>query len=226
MKILLSLLYLFFTLINQVENNIEVDDIKSLYEKNIELKLGSTLKIVEKDVFSYSSIGKDKFRLNMENGHIQKIKISENTNNKINLSWETIEKVNISFNQSYQLSTLLKPRHDNEGNIDTINLFVVINKSNGEIFYKDQGAKEWKFIPTKNLKECNSCYSFNFRYNINFFEVLEATNDNTNEIFNLIGHGVDIVNSIYEMFGRYGGDINKREAWLWQEGRCKEDDWN
>lgn len=63
------------------------------------------------------------------------------------------------------------------------------------------------------------CYHFDFRYNINFFEVLEATNDDTNEIFNLIGHGVDIVNMI-------GGDINKREEWVWQEGRCKEDDWN
>ena len=154
----------------------------------------------------------------MENGHIQKMKMI-NTNNKIDLSWETFEKVNISFNQSYQLFSLLKPRYDDKGDFYSINLFVVINKSNGEVFYKDQEAKEWKFIPTKNLEACNNCYNFDFRYNINFFEVLEATNDDTNEIFNLIGHGVDIVNMI-------GGDINKREEWVWQEGRCKEDDWN
>lgn len=218
MKLLFTLFYLFFTLINQAENNIEIDYIKSRYAKNIELKLVSKIKIVNEGIFSYSSIGKDRFRLNMENGHIQKMKMI-NTNNKIDLSWETFEKVNISFNQSYQLFSLLKPRYDDKGDFYSINLFVVINKSNGEVFYKDQEAKEWKFIPTKNLEACNNCYNFDFRYNINFFEVLEATNDDTNEIFNLIGHGVDIVNMI-------GGDINKREEWVWQEGRCKEDDWN
>lgn len=218
MKLLFTLFYLFFTLINQAENNIEIDYIKSRYAKNIELKLVSIIKIVNEGIFSYSSIGKDRFRLNMENGHIQKMKMI-NTNNKIDLSWETFEKVNISFNQSYQLFSLLKPRYDDKGDFYSINLFVVINKSNGEVFYKDQEAKEWKFIPTKNLEACNNCYNFDFRYNINFFEVLEATNDDTNEIFNLIGHGVDIVNMI-------GGDINKREEWVWQEGRCKEDDWN
>ena len=221
MKLLLTLFFLFFTLINQVENNFQIDDIKSPHEKNIDLKLNSKLKIVNEDVFSYSSIGKDKFRLNLENGHIQKMKMI-NTNNKINLSWKTIEKVNISFNQSYQLCTVLKPKYDDEGDFYSINLYVVINKSNGEIFYKDQEAKEWKFIQTKNLKECNKCYSFNFRYNINFFEVLEATNDNTNEIFNLIGNGVDIVNLIASR----SIDFTARESWVWQEGRCKEDDWN
>ena len=57
---------------------------------------------------------------------------------------------------------------------------------------------------------------------VNFFEVLEATNDNTNEIFNLIGNGVDIVNSI----ANRSIDFTARESWVWQEGRCKEDDWN
>ena len=208
MKLILKLFFIFFTSINQVENNID-------------LKLDSRPTISKEDVFSYSSIGEDKFRLNMENGHIQKMKMI-NTNNKINLTWETIEKVNISFNQSYQLCAALKPKYDDEGHIYSINLYVVINKSNGEIFYKDQDSKEWEFIPTKNLKECHKCYSFNFRYNINFFEVLEATNDDTNEIFNLIGNGVDIVNSIASR----GINFTERESWVWQEGRCKEDDWN
>ena len=170
--------------------------------------------------FSYSSIQKDQFRLNMENGDIQ-MKVM-NTQKSSHFTWETFDNVNISYKQSYQLCALLKPVYNDDNAIDTINLFVVINKSNGEVFYKDQDDKQWKFIPTKNLKVCNNCYSFDFRYNINFFEVLEATNDNTNEIFNLIGNGVDIVNSI----ANRSIDFTARESWVWQEGRCKEDDWN
>ena len=159
--------------------------------------------------FSYSSIGKDQFRLNMENGHIQMKDM--NTQKSSHFIWETFDNVNISYKQSYQLCALLKPKYNDDGYIITENLFVVINKSNGEVFYKDQDAKQWKFIPTKNLKVCNNCYSFDFRYNINFFEVLEAINDSTGEIFNLIGHN---------------GEITGRQSWIWEKGRCKEDDWN
>ena len=159
--------------------------------------------------FSYSSIQKDQFRLNMENGDIQ-MKVM-NTQKSSHFTWETFDNVNISYKQSYQLCALLKPVYNDDNAIDTINLFVVINKSNGEVFYKDQDDKQWKFIPTKNLKVCNNCYSFDFRYNINFFEVLEAINDRTGEIFNLIGHN---------------GEITGRQSWIWEKGRCKEDDWN
>jgi len=39
--------------------------------------------------------------------------------------------------------------------------------------------------------------------------VFEATNDSTGAIFNLIGHN---------------GEITKRESWIWEKGRCKEND--
>ena len=47
-------------------------------------------------------------------------------------------------------------------------------------------------------------------YNINFFEFSEATNDSTNEVFNLIGHN---------------GEITRRQSWIWEKGKCKEADW-
>ncbi len=172
--------------------------------KNKDLKLDSSIILPEEIRFSYSSIGKDQFRLDLENGHIQKKVI--NTQKSGHFIWETFDNVNISYKQSYQLCALLKPKYDDNCEPCPINLFVLINKSNGEVFYKDQDAKQWKFIPTKNLKVCNNCYSFDFRYNINSFEVLEAINDNTGEIFNLIGHKAI---------------IPKRQSWIWEKGEKK-----
>ncbi len=176
--------------------------------KNKDLELDSSESLVKKIMFSYSSINEDQFRLNMENGHIE-IKVV-NKHSSGHLSWETIDKVNISFEKRYQLCTLLKPKYNDEGDIYTVNLFVVINKSNGDIFYKEQDSKEWKNISTKNLEICDNCYSFDYRYNINFFEFSEATNDSTNEVFNLIGHK---------------GEITRRQSWIWEKGKCKEADW-
>ena len=177
--------------------------------KNNDLKLDSSKSLVKEIIFSYSSINEDQFRLNMENGHIE-MKVADKQSSD-HLNWKTIDKVNISFEKRYQLFTLLKPKYNDQSDIYAVNLFVVINKSNGEIFYKDEDAKEWKNIPTKNLKICDNCYSFDYGYNINFFEFAEATNDSTNEVFNLIGHN---------------GEITGRQSWIWEKGKCKEADWN
>ena len=177
--------------------------------KNKDLKLDSSKSLIKEPLFSYSSINNDHFRLNLQNGHIE-MNVS-GKQNQDHLNWDTIDTVNISFEKRYQLFTLLKPKYNDDEEFDPVNLFVVINKSNGEIFYKEQAAKEWKNIPTKNLKICDNCYSFDYRYNINFFEFAEATNDSTNEVFNLIGHN---------------GEITGRQSWIWEKGRCKEDDWN
>lgn len=194
---------------------IEISDTKlnfsndSLNNEQKDMKLDSSESLGKEIMFSYSSINEDQFRLNMGNGNIEMKSAEKHISG--NLNWETIDKVKISFEKRYQLITLLKPKYNDEGDIYTVNLFVVINKSNGEIFYKEQDAKEWKNIPTKNLKPCDNCYSFDYGYNINFFEFAEATNDNTNEVFNLIGHN---------------GEITRRQSWIWEKGKCKEADWN
>jgi len=179
--------------------------------KNKVLKLDSSESLDKEDIFSYSSINKNqsKFRLNMENGYLQiKDTVKQRSDN---LNWETIDTVNISFEKKHQLLTMLKPKYKDDDEFYTVNVFVVMNKSNGDILYKEQDAKEWKNIPTKNLKICDNCYSFDYSYNINFFEFAEATNDNTNEVFNLIGHN---------------GEITGRLSWIWEKGKCKEADWH
>jgi len=128
--------------------------------KNKVLKLDSSESLVKEDIFSYSSINRDQsqFRLNMENGYLQmKDTVKQRSDN---LNWETIDKVNISFEKKYQLLTTLKPKYKDDGDIYAVNVFVVMNKSNGDIFYKEQDAKGWETISTANLKICDNCYSF------------------------------------------------------------------
>ena len=179
--------------------------------KNKVMKLDSSESLVKEDIFSYSSINRDQsqFRLNMENGYLQmKDTVKQRSDN---LNWETIDKVNISFEKKYQLLTTLKPKYKDDGDIYAVNVFVVMNKSNGDIFYKEQDAKGWETISTANLKICDNCYSFFYGFNINFFEYAVATNDRTNEVFNLIGHD---------------GEITGRQSWIWEKGKCKEADWH
>ena len=189
--------------VSTTESTSTLEEIKSK-----ELKLDSSKQLYKDSIFSYSKLNENQVRLNLENGLIEMRKAD--SLNAGELNWETVDEVDLTPEKGYQLCVLQKPYFNDEDDFATVNLFVVINRSNGDIMYKEQNVKEWKIIPTKNLKPCDNCYSFEYKYNINFFEFAEATNDSTNEVFNLIGHN---------------GEITGRKSWIWEKGKCKEADW-
>ena len=187
-------------------NEILLDGTLNVEDSLPKIEITNT-EVVDNIEYSNAVCDDRQYRLNLINGNIETPKgiLSDS----VEMQWEIIDSAEINANQSYQLCVALSPVYDDDGAIFTIVLFLVIDKSSGDILYKRENDEKWKLIQTKNLETCNNCYSFNFSYNINMFEVFEATNDSTGAIFNLIGHN---------------GEITKRESWIWEKGRCKEND--